>query len=131
MNLIRKVTYHWPFGYGSHNARGGFTIIARMKGLQKLYIRVDEAKMVNHMLYDRHFRQHMTYSNPTPQQKLAILRHPGMSALLSISGLLEVSFKKALNSDGRKEAGPIPGGVLETQILPKLLAPKQSRSDIS
>ena len=127
LKLIRKVTYQWPFGYGSVNAREGFLIIASMKGLQELYIRVNEVAMIRDTLPRRHSRQHWACDHPTPQQQLAVLRHPGFTGLLTISGIPHVSFIKARNYSGDEEGGSMPGGVLETEVLPKLMASKETK----
>ena len=127
LRLMRKVTCGWP----GETAREMFLEIARMKGLQELNISVDEKDMVYTMLHARYHRQRSSFSDePTPQQQLAILRHPGMTGLLSISGVREVRFLQRTTPAGHKSGGPIPNGVLETLIKPKIMASKRARANI-
>lgn len=124
MRLIRRLTCTWP----KINAHDAFLAVARMKRLEELCIRVDEVSMVEDRLKDRHFRQDWKCSDPTPQQQLAILRHPGMTGLLTIQGVPHVEFIKSHNWRGDEVGGPIPGGILETQIKPKLMSPKAAKA---
>lgn len=116
--MIRKITCWWT----STNVREGFLAIARMKGLQELNIRVNEGDMVRQASYSRHNRQIWNIHDEelTQQQQLVLLRWPGMSALMTISNVPVVQFLKTKSHDGRDVGGAIPGGFLETQVLPKL-----------
>lgn len=118
LKLVRKVTCEWE----GTVSREGFMAIARMKGLQELFIRVDEGFMVRQMIGSRHLRQ--THRIPdeelTPQHHLALIKHPGMSAVLSLSGIPHVQFIKAISWDKNEVGGPIPGGFLETYVLPRI-----------
>ena len=135
LRMIHKVTIQWPkpmeryFAWGGM-AREAFLEIGRMTGLQELYIRVDEAAMVRDMLWSRRPRRPNVLSIDTPlsrQDNLAISRHPGMTGLLTLHGIPHVEFTKHWNLLGNETGGPIPGGVLETEILPKLKGPKRQR----
>lgn len=119
LRMIRKVTCEWS----EDMAREGFLAISRMKGLQELYIRVNEGAMVRNTLNSRHVRQcyYIPDDQLTPQQQLSLLRHPGMSGLLAISNVPLVEFTRlkppSYSSD---PSGPLPDGFLQTQILPVL-----------
>lgn len=69
---------------------------------------------------------------PGPHYQTAILRHPGMTGLLALSGIPYVEFikRRALFND-ELIGGPIPGGILETEIMRKITAPKDARTTSS
>lgn len=130
LRMIRKVTFQWPLPYSYHSRAYGmagesFTEIARFKGLQELYIRVDEEAMVRKMLVSRRSVQLSPPRPLTHQDGIAILRHPGMSGLLKISGVPKVEFIKRFSYSGAEQGGPIPGGYLQTEILSKMVAPRK------
>lgn len=129
IRLVRKVTYQWPRPHngedlynGMGNAGECFSEIARFKALQELYIRVDEEAMIRGMLVSRRTLQRSPPRPLTLQDGIAIMRHPGMSSLLKICGVPHVEFLKWYNISGREIGGPMPGGFLESEILPKLQA---------
>lgn len=133
IRLIRKVTYQWPKPhtfYGSESGMAGeaFTEISRFKGLQELYIRVDEKAMIRRTLVSRRSVQRSPPRSLHYQDGFALLRHPGMSGLLKISDVPRVQFVKRFNKKGEKEGGPIPGGFLMTEILPKLKAHRTKKA---
>lgn len=117
LKLIRKVTCHWP----CDNAYDWFLRISRMKGLEELYIGVDEKDMVNDAMRARYPKRTWSLDELSPQHMLAISRAPGMSALLTISGVPMVQFVKRKGYDGAEHGGPIPGGFLETNVRPRLM----------
>ncbi|KAF2478920.1 hypothetical protein BDY17DRAFT_349920 [Neohortaea acidophila] len=117
LKLIRKVTCHWP----CDNAYDWFLRISRMKGLEELYIGVDEKDMVNDAMRARYPKRTWSLDELSPQHMLAISRAPGMSALLTISGVPMVQFVKRKGYDGAEHGGPIPGGFLETYVRPRLM----------
>ena len=119
VRLIRSVIFDWT-SYGG-SAQETFHEIRRMKGLQELNIRVDEQAMVNRTLSARYHRQDYDCKDPSPQQQLTILRHPGMTGLLSLSGIPSVRFTKKTRAGGAEYGGPIAGSILETQIAPRLM----------
>lgn len=126
LRLIRRLTFVWYESYSTTTGAGdNFQVISRMKGLNELYVRVHERQMIQSMMPTRHNRQSYYCRSPSAQQQLAVLRHPGMNALLSLSGLRHVEFLKALDSRGQEyvDSGPIPGGILETYVKPKITAP--------
>ena len=84
--------------------------------------------MVNRMKGSRHYEQWWLLKDITPQQKLAILRHPGMTGLLTLSGIPHVEFTKLINWKKEEAGGPISGGVLETEALPRLMGPKKAKT---
>lgn len=119
--LIRQITCSWTHaGYAS----SGFRTLANFKGLEELNIRVDEKAMIRCMCYSRDKHHRSGDEEPTPQQQLTVLRYPGMAALLSLSGISQVHFIKLLDNEKNETGGPIPGGVLETQVRSKITAPK-------
>ncbi|KAK3707594.1 hypothetical protein LTR37_012089 [Vermiconidia calcicola] len=119
VRLIRKVTMTWP----DFRAREVFLGIAKMRRLQDFCIRVDEKAMVQSMLLQgRNHQRDRKIDNPSPQQQLAVLRYPGVSGLLAISGVPGVQFIKRVKPGGPQYGGPITGGVLDTQIRPKLMS---------
>lgn len=120
--LIRKVTVTWKAT--TTYASEGFKNVGRLKGLQELYIRVDEKAMLKRMLWRRSAWQRTGWDDPSPQQQLQILHYPGMAGLEALSGIPLVKFAKFIDGKGEESGGPIPGGVLETEIAPKLMARK-------
>ncbi|KAK4545967.1 hypothetical protein LTR36_002531 [Oleoguttula mirabilis] len=126
LRLVRKVTCVWKVS--EVYATETFKELARYKGLQELYIRVDEMAMLKKMLWRRNAHQRARVDDPTPQQQLAILRFPGIVGLLRLSGIPHVQFEKLLDRKGEAFGGPIPGGVLETQVAAKMQAPRNEPS---
>lgn len=133
LRMVRKVTIQWPkpgtYGAWGGVAREAFLEIGRMTSLKELYIRVDEKEMVREMLWSRRTRRQRRAGSDapiTPQENLAILRHPGMTGLLTLHGILQVQFIKRLGYGGNEYGGPIPGGLLETEIAARLRGPKRS-----
>lgn len=131
LRLVRRVTCQWPTPYawwyaGSGNGMAGevFTEIARFKNLQELNVRLEEEAMIWRMLVSRRSVQTIPQRPLTLQDGVALLRHPGMNALLKISGVTEVNFLKALDDSGTEVGGPISGGYLETVIRPRLQGAK-------
>lgn len=125
VRLIKRITCDWnPDVNGVSYA---FEAIARLKGLEELNIRVDERKMVFAGICKRDVRQR--YSHPSEkdeysaQEQLAIYRYPGMSGLLSLRGIPTLNFLKRMNAANKEIGGPIPNGVLLTQVLPKVTSP--------
>lgn len=111
--------------YGGYGSVGkNWQRLSTLKNLVELNIRVDEADIINNMKVGRGTRQYPHPSNNrdlTPQESLAIFRFPSVTGLLSISGIQEVKFIAMENeSDHEKYGGPVPGGPLETHILPRL-----------
>ena len=119
LRLVREVTCTWD----GMLAGEGFQAIARMKSLHKLRIRVDEASIVHRLLSSRKNSRYIIDSHkrePTAQEQLSIVRCPGYTGMLKISNVPEVEFIKTFNWKKEVVGGPIPGGFLETQVLPKL-----------
>lgn len=136
INLICRLTVPWgppKCVHESYGRAGGtgedFSRLASMKALEELNIRIDESDMLKHMSFTREIRQRLmlpdaTGSNLTPQQHLAILRFPGMGGLLKLSKIENVNFVQLVGVNGDKYGGLLAGGPFETQILPRLKAPK-------
>ncbi|KAF2215142.1 hypothetical protein CERZMDRAFT_94561 [Cercospora zeae-maydis SCOH1-5] len=120
--MVRRVTCDWiPDLRGVSYAFEG---IAKLKGLRELNIRVDEKDMVRQALNSRDKRPHYaTFAGePSAQEQLALYRHPGINGLLSLKGIPNVNFiPRRVN--GKDSGGPIAGGVLLTQIRPRITAP--------
>lgn len=135
IRMIRKVTYQWPrsqtgYWYGYEAGAGvSFPELARFKGLEELYLRVDEESMIQHVMASRRTLQRLPPRPLTLQDGVALLRHPGMVHLLKMSGIAHVEFLKKVQDDGNEEnaSGPIPGGFLETEIAPQLRAQKKKK----
>lgn len=118
-------TYRTVSDYGGHGfVRGNFQRLSTLKNLVELNIRVDEADIIKNMRIGRATRQHHHLRDSedlTPQESLAIFRFPSVSGLLSISGIPNVKFiEREKEPGGEKYGGMIPGGPLETHILPRL-----------
>ena len=120
LRLITKVTFTWSV-YGAY-ATEAFNNLARMKGLQELYIRVDEKEMLKRMLLRRSSHQRFGWKDPTLQQQMTILQFPGMVGLFRLLGIRHVRFIKELDGRGGEVGGPIPGGVLETEVARKVMS---------
>lgn len=121
--LIRRVTCAWE-GYAAHE---GFAAIAKIKNLQELYIRVDEALMTRLAGGSRirgRWGVGLSDKDPSPQEQLAIRRFPGYTKLLEISGVAHVEFIKTVNWRKEEVGGPVNGGFLQTEVLPKLMGRK-------
>ncbi|KAI7161611.1 hypothetical protein KC349_g2616 [Hortaea werneckii] len=118
-HLVRKLTVTW-----SHQdiaASECFNRIASMRNLEELYIRVDEREMLLYMLPMSTYHQNFAHSRQlTPQQKLQMLRHPGIVGLLKLR-IPKAKFIKLVHG-GVTTGGPIPGGALETVVAPKIMA---------
>lgn len=120
LRMVRKATCTWE----GDLAGEGFQAIARMKNLQELYIRVDEASMVRQMVNSRTNSRYTIgwhEREPSPQEQLSIVRYPGYSSLSKISGVPHVEFITTLDYKKEEVGGCISGGFLETQLLPKLM----------
>ncbi|GAB1741667.1 hypothetical protein NU219Hw_g7082t1 [Hortaea werneckii] len=116
---IRKLTVTW-----SHldvAASDCFHRIASMRNLEELYIRVDERKMLIEMLpmSNNLYQILAQIRQPTPQQKLKLLRHHGIVGLLKLR-VPKVEFIKLVDG-GVTTGGPLPGGALETIVAPKIM----------
>lgn len=127
LRLVRKVTFTWRV-HESCATSIHFEHLAHFKGLQELYIRVDEKGMVRKMLLRDSAHQRARIDDPTPQQQLTILRFPGIVGLLRVQGVPHVEFIKLVNKKGEEWGGPIPGGVLQTQVAMKMQARAMVRS---
>lgn len=132
--LIRRITLSWTSQgvndtYGHYGGAGdNFARLAGMKGLHNLTIRLDEESILQHMNISRevrHRRFSPTADDLSQQQHLAVLRLPGMSGLLLLSNIRHVTFRRLVDKTGEEYGGLVPGGPFETQILPRLRAPKQ------
>ncbi|KAK3656705.1 hypothetical protein LTR22_009684 [Elasticomyces elasticus] len=119
MKMIQSVIVQWP----DTNATGSFANLKRLKGLKELRIRVDELALVKKQLCRGKAVRFVT-DDPSPQQQLAILQTPGLAGLMTLNKIKDVAFVKMIDGNGREYGGPIPGGVLETQIAPKLMGRK-------
>ncbi|KAK5116871.1 hypothetical protein LTR85_009131 [Meristemomyces frigidus] len=119
LRLIRKVTLTW--NDNARMATEAFDGFGRMKDLAELLIRVDEKRMLRTMLLRRKAHQSFGWEDPTPQQQRAVLKFPGMVGLLRLSGIPLVRFLPMKNHDGQDAGGPIPGGVLETHVAPRIM----------
>jgi len=126
LRKIRTVTCTWD--ESTTGATNGFQALARMTSLAELVIRTDEKKMLQKMLYSEKRHQRTVLKEPTPQQQLLILQFPGMRALLSLSGLRRMKFAKKYNNKGIAYGGPIPGGVLQTQVAAKLRKSREGKT---
>lgn len=123
LKLVRKVTIDWP----DMGAYEQFLAVARMRHLEELNIGVDEVSMVSSMTRSKN-RPRFGSLDPTPQQQLTILRHPGMTGLLATKGVRSVNFIKQQRLV-RSVGGPIRGGMLEMQIKPRLMAIHNIKSE--
>jgi hypothetical protein len=115
--FVKRLTLNWPDKY----ANSVFNGIARMKQLEQLHIGVNEAAMARSLLSGRHYMPWYAKAQLTQQQLLAIQRHPGLSELLTISGVPDVQFVKMKYSEGDEYGGPVPGGFFELHVKPKLM----------
>ena len=119
LHLITKVTVHWHEGDGYSTL--GFSDLARFKSLSELYIHVDERAMIKKMMNRGRVMTRFVSDEPTPQQQLAVLQYPGMAGLLKVSGVRHVQFKKhVIRGSENDKTGPIPGGILETEVARRL-----------
>lgn len=131
LKLVRAITCAWVGdvhrwrglrvygGWGT--TRESFIRLSKMKGLESLYIRVDETEMLRSMSIDRETRQRPFDSdNITPQENLAIFRFPAITGLLAITKVKDVQFLKMIDQKGEESGGPLPDGPILTQILPRL-----------
>ncbi|KAI6805948.1 hypothetical protein KC332_g14017 [Hortaea werneckii] len=111
-HLVRKITVKWSRRTPSASER--FRVLASMKSLEELYIRVNERHMLSKLLEkSRHnFQSHS-------QQNILMLQHPGVAGLLKLR-IPKVRFIK-LVAGGKTRAGPIPGGALETIVAPRIM----------
>lgn len=116
MRMVRRVTC--ALVDQGYRADDGFRAIGRMKGLQELYIRVNEKKMLGSMRNSRLQEQRWIHNLATSREQLVILQHAGMAGLLSLSGIQKVQFTRLRFGHG----GTIPGGVLETYVLPRIMS---------
>ena len=123
--LVRKITFQWPVRAETGDPRANFLMLAKMKNLQELRLRVDEKKMVSDML-EKRYAIYKSNDLSGPQQQLLLHQYPGMTALLTLCGVPHVEFRKAVEMTQQQAkrfyGGPIHGGFLETQVLPKLKA---------
>ncbi|KAK3075013.1 hypothetical protein LTR53_002048 [Teratosphaeriaceae sp. CCFEE 6253] len=124
LKLVRKITTNWESEYATLH----FGRLARLKGLVELRIRVDERRLLSRALTPSELRR-VDLDNATPQQQLAVYRTPGMAGLLKLCGnfakIESVEFVKMTQAGRIVEAsGPYPGGVLETQVAPRLMSRK-------
>ncbi|KAK5108224.1 hypothetical protein LTR62_008680 [Meristemomyces frigidus] len=119
--LIRSLSVTWD--EHTRSASYDFDAIRKLNGLQELDICVNEKAMVQKQLRARNLHQRFAWGsdNPTSQQCLIILRYPSMSTLLKIGPIATVRFLEKTRPSGSKSGGPMPGGVLETQVAPKLM----------
>lgn len=125
LRLIRRVTIVWE-DLDTDCGRG-FQALARYRSLQELRIYVDEREMIGRLMRRRQSdRGKILFDEPSPQQQLAVLHFPGVTALLKLSDISLVQFAGCLDGRGTGHSmrGPIPGGVLETQVAPRLMSPK-------
>lgn len=131
LNLVRAITCAWTgdsktywtiSAYGNYGAtRSSFLRMSKMKRLESLNIRVDEAEMVRSMHINRESRQRPFEGNDvSAQEGLAIFRFPGMAGLLAITKVRNVQFIKMVNDKGEEYGGLLPDGPLVTHILPRL-----------
>ncbi|KAK5724021.1 hypothetical protein LTR17_013683 [Elasticomyces elasticus] len=123
LKMVRKATVLWD----RTGAGYMFKSLNRLKGLKELRIRVDELELLRNELNKGKGRRarRSVLVDPSPQQQLAILNAPGMSGLMSVHKVRHVEFIKKLKPNtGAEYGGPIPGGVLQTQIAPKLMGRK-------
>lgn len=122
---------HGDWGhYGG--SRENFLSLGKMKKLEELNIRVDEKNMLKKLPITRETRQRPAYGrgfyvDPTAQQKLTILRFPGITGLLTLTKINNVNFIKLVDSNGVETGGMVPGGALETQILPRLKPKRKTK----
>ncbi|TKA70508.1 hypothetical protein B0A55_07280 [Friedmanniomyces simplex] len=123
LKLIRRVIITWTDTYATEN----FMSLRRLKALANLRIRVDEKALLKRELgrgKGDQADQRFGLDDPTPQQQLAIMQAPGIAGLRTLSKIGHVEFVKMVKRRGEEFGGPIPGGVLETQIVPKLMGRK-------
>lgn len=120
--LVQKVTCDWsPYQSAVGNA---LEDLAKLRSLRELTIRVDEREMVRRALRRRDNRPQYTSNSAecSPQEQLALYQLKGFDRLLSLRGIPHVNFVPR-TVGGEEEGGPIPGGILLTQIKPKITAP--------
>jgi len=121
IRFVKKATCTWR----GRSSGEGFQCIARkFKGLQELYIRVDEAYIVQQQVSRQDRSRSHFIDVITPQQNLSVRQSAGYTGLLRISGIPHVEFIK-LDPDFSQCArynttGPIPGGFLQTYVIPML-----------
>ncbi|KAI6863318.1 hypothetical protein KC338_g5928 [Hortaea werneckii] len=114
-HLIRKITVRWD--RQAHSASERFRVLASMRNLEELYIRVNERHMLSKLLEkSNHNLQSLL------QQNLLMLQHPGVAGLLKLR-IPKVQFIKLI-AGGKTKAGPIPGGALEAIVAPKIMGLK-------
>ncbi|KAI7362321.1 hypothetical protein KC354_g7383 [Hortaea werneckii] len=127
-HLIRRLTVTWR--WRDFGASECFRSLASMRNLDELFIRVDEEEMLLKMLNKSNFHHTLVFDpRSTPQENLAMLRHPGLVGLLKLR-VPKVRFIE-LADDGDMRGGPIPGGVLETIIAPKVMGSKSTEKRVN
>lgn len=119
LRLVQRLIVTW--GSTCLSPAEGFRSMARMKVLQQLCIRVDERDLAMRTGYARNEHQRIDFRTLTPQQQLSVRRYTGMTGLLSLSGISVVKF---IPEEDDPETGAIPGGVLETEVAPRVRAAK-------
>lgn len=122
--LVQKIICVW--NDVSTSSTEMFDVIRSFKALSQLHIRVNELEMVKQALRKRNMfhRAGWWLTVPTPQQQQCILQYPGIPGLLRLSGIQEVKFVEDIDREGKVRGGPVSGGVLESQVAPKLMAPR-------
>lgn len=118
--FVRKLTCTWSPYYPADD----FKTLARLTSLQELNLRVDEEAMLDRVLKTPdwlRFDKRLGYSE---QLQLQLLRHPGMRAFSELSGIPLIRLLK--NNDVEDAGGPLPGGFLETVMVPQIMRTKSS-----
>ncbi|KAI7246161.1 hypothetical protein KC343_g7820 [Hortaea werneckii] len=127
-HLIRKFTVQWM--QWDMAASECFSSLASMRNLEELFIRVDEQEMILNMVNKSNPHQTFGYGPPsTAQQNLTMLRHPGVVGLLKLR-IPKVRFIELVDEWGLT-GGPLPGGVLETIIAPKVMGSKTTEKRVN
>ncbi|KAK3624207.1 hypothetical protein LTR56_021143 [Elasticomyces elasticus] len=121
LKLVTRAIAVWGNTYATYT----FNAVKRLKGLTELRIQVDELALLKKELGKGQSRKNKRSvpDDPSPQQQLVMLQAPGMAALTALPKIRLVEFVKKVQGK-ISYGGPIPGGVLETQIAPKLMGRK-------
>jgi hypothetical protein len=131
IRLIRRVVIDgWvdPDEYGN-GYNEGFRLLASLKGLQELTVKVDEQAALEQKLTRHPTIKWHSSLGCGPQLQLQVLHFCGVYGLKSLTNIPHVEFEP-LTEKGRKhhgDSGVIPGGVLDTLVKRDITRPPRSR----
>jgi hypothetical protein len=132
IRLIRKVTIDgWadPDEYGK-GYNEGFRLLASLKGLQELTVKVDEQAALEQKLARHPTIKWHSSLGLSPQLQLQVLHFGGVYGLRSLTNIPHVEFQP-LTKQGRErhgDSGAILGGVLDTLVKRDITRPLRSRT---